>query len=93
MEVYLVYEFTYCSIDDCITEEIEFFGLFKNKDEAINKSKERINKGIKEDFVMSDDVTNKEDPFKETNSISMYRKDYEKDDSPIYSINIRMFKI
>ena len=48
MDLYLVYEFTYHSYDDDIMECVDFFGLHKNKEDAIKEALERVIKGYVE---------------------------------------------
>lgn len=94
MKLYLVYEFTYNNMRECITEDIDFYGLFKNKDEAIRTANKRVKIGIKNnDVVIQNDVVDKKNPFNETDPIYMYREDYTEYESPIYSINIAMLKV
>lgn len=94
MEVYLVYEFTYKNFDEDIEENIEFFGIFKNQDKAIEKANERIKIGLEEsDVIIDKELENEENPFSKYNSVSMYRDDYEEYDPPIYSIKIEKLKI
>ncbi len=93
MELYLVYEFIYHNFDEDQEESIKFFGLYQDKKQAIKVANKRVKKGIKEyDVVLSDDISNAENPFNETNSVDMYR---ENDDivAPIYSIYIKKLKM
>lgn len=93
MESYLVYEFINNNFDEGIIEEIEFIGLYEDKKEAIKKANERVRIGLKEnDVVLSKDISNIENPFKETNCVEMYREDDEIE-VPIYSIVIKKLKL
>lgn len=48
MDLYLLYEFTYHNYDDDIMECVDFFGLHKNKEDAIKEALERVIKGYVE---------------------------------------------
>ncbi len=94
MQLYLVYEFIYNNLDECITEEIQFIGLYRSKSNAIDVANKQVRLGEKNyDVVISKEVTNTISPFSESNSIEMCREDYNNDDTPIYSINIKELKI
>lgn len=94
MEVYLVYELTYKNFDEGLEESVEFFGIFKNQDKAIEKANERIKIGIIEsDVIVDKELENEENLFNKYNSVLMYRDDYEEYDPPIYNIGIEKFKI
>lgn len=93
MELYLVYEFIYHNFDEDREEGIEFFGLHKSKEEAIKIANRRVKKGIKEyDVVLSKEISNIKNPFKETDMVDMYRED-DNIEAPIYSICIKKFEI
>lgn len=89
MEFYLVYEFIYHDFDEDRNENIEFFGLFNNKEDAIKKASERIDYGVKEFNVvlLPEDMLNKDNLFKENNGVELYRNN--QFDIPIYSIYIK----
>ncbi len=93
MEVYLVYKFTYCNCDYHLDEEVEFFGIFKNKQEAINQANAVI-KTSKGDFremklTVDKKIKNRRNPFKEVDEVLLY----DKYDYGIYRINIKPLKI
>ena len=92
MSYFLVYEFTYCSFDEDIPEDILFLGLYKTREDAVKKGNERIKVGI-EDFnvIVSKDLINRENPFIDTNSVEMCRDD--EDGRTVYTINIKEFKV
>ena len=93
MESYLVYEFIHHNFDEDIMEGIEFFGLYEEQEEAIKKANERVRIGLKENnVVLSEEISNIENPFEETNCIEMYREDDEIE-APIYSIMIEKLKL
>lgn len=92
MSCFLVYEFTYCSYDEDIPEDIIFCGLYKTKEDAIKKGNERVQIGIeKENVIVSKDLINRDNPFIDTNSVEMCRDD--EDGRTVYTINIKEFKI
>ena len=92
MELFLVYEFVYCSYDEDIIEEILFFGLHSNRDDAVKEGNERIQNGIEnEDVIVSKDITNRENPFAERDCVEMCRDD--EDGNTVYTINIKKFKV
>lgn len=94
MECYLVYEFIYHNFDEDIEENIEFFGLYKSKRDAVKKAMERIDYGIeKYDVVLSpEDYNKKKRIFSKNDSVEMYRDDDEFETS-IYSIRIKKLKM
>lgn len=74
-------------------EEIEFSGLYEDQKEAIKKANERVRIGLKENnVVLSEEISNIENPFKETNCVEIYREDDEIE-VPIYSILIKKIKL
>ena len=92
MSYFLVYEFTYCSYDEDIPENIIFCGLYKTKEDAIKKANESVQIGIeKENVIVSKDLINRDNPFVDTDSVEMCR-DYD-DGRTVYTINIKEFKI
>ena len=92
MSCFLVYEFTYCSYDEDIPEDIIFCGLYKTIEEAIKKGNERVKIGIEnENVIVSKDLINRDNPFLETNNVAMCRDD--EDGRTVYTINIKEFKI
>lgn len=92
MSYFLVYEFTYCSYDEDIPEDIIFCGLYKTKEDAIKKGNERVQLGIEnENVIVSKDLIHREEPFIDTNSVEMCRDD--EDGRTVYTINIKEFKI
>lgn len=48
MDLYLVYEFTYNDFDENISERIDFFGLYEDREDAVKKALERVVKGYVE---------------------------------------------
>ncbi len=93
MEGYLVYEFINHNFDEDILEEVEFFGLYEDKEEAIKKANERVQIGLKEYNVeLSKEISNIENPFEKTNCVEMYREDGDME-VPIYSILIKKLKL
>ena len=90
MSCFLVYEFTYCSYDEDIPEDIIFCGLYKTIEEAIKKGNERVKIGI-ENVIVSKELIHRENPFLDTNSVEMCRDDEEV--RTVYTINIKEFKI
>lgn len=93
MELYLVYEFIYHNFDEDREEGIEFFELHKSKEKARRVANKRVKKGIKEyDVVLSEEISNTDNPFEETDTVDMYREGDEIE-TPIYSICIKKFKI
>lgn len=92
MSCFLVYEFTYCSYDEDIPEDIIFCGLYKTIEEAKKKGNERVKIGIEnENVIVSKDLINRENPFIDTNCVEMCRDD--EDGRTVYTINIKEFKI
>lgn len=92
MSYFLVYEFTYCSYDEDISEDIIFCGLYNNKEDAIKKGNERVQIGIEnENVIVSKDLIHREEPFIDTNSVEMCRDD--EDGRTVYTINIKEFRI
>lgn len=92
MTYFLVFEFTYCSFDEDIPEDILFFGFHTNREDAIKKGNERIKVGIEKcNVIVSKDLKNRENPFLETNSVEMCRDDEE--GRTVYTINIKEFKV
>ena len=92
MSCFLVYEFTYCSNDEDIPEDIIFCGLYKTIEEAIKKGNERVKIGIEnENVIVSKELIHREKPFLDTNSVEMCRDD--EDGRTVYTINIKEFKI
>lgn len=92
MTYFLVYEFTYCSFDEDIPENILFLGLYKNKEDAVKKGNERVKNGIEnENVIVSKDLINRDNPFVVTNSVEMCRDD--EDGRTVYTINIKEFKV
>ncbi len=68
------------------------FKTINNDEEAIKIANERVKKGIKEyDVVLEEEISNRENPFNEIDSVYMFRKNNEME-SPIYSIHIKKFK-
>ena len=92
MSCFLVYEFTYCSYDEDIPEDIIFCGLYKTIEEAIKKGNERVKIGIEnENVIVSKELIHRGNPFLDTNSVEMCRDD--EDGRTVYTINIKEFKI
>ena len=93
MDLYLVYEFTYHSYDDDIMECVDFFGLHKNKEDAIKEALERvigdypITEESKKQKIL--EKLKKTNYFHHKNNVIMCRI-YDKS-IEVYSINIKKF--
>ena len=92
MECFLVYEFVYHNFDECINEEIEFYGLYTDRKLANRVANKRIKNGIEKfDVIVDPSIKDKTNLFKNRDTVSMYRDC--KDESPIYDIVIKKLKL
>lgn len=93
MDCYLVYEFVYHNSDNDTDEEVEFFGLYKSRRDAVKKALKRIDYGIENyNVVLSPDDSKKKNVFWGNNLAEMYRDDDEFE-MPVYSICIKKFRV
>ena len=93
MELFLVYEFVYHDFDDDRNEEIEFHGLYTDRELASKIANKRVKYGLKNFNVIIDpDITDKTNLFKNRDTVSIYR-DEENLDLPVYDITIKKLKL